>query len=120
MVCPSATWWQDRAYRLSCYTGLAGVQGDWRWVIPQLARVYRVYAPEFPTTRPQASSVVPVFSARFISAFLNSLGIEQATLVGNSVGGLAALRFALAHPGELAVGTVLARPAARLPSSHAG
>jgi 2-hydroxy-6-oxonona-2,4-dienedioate hydrolase len=75
--------------------GAGGSAGDWRWVIPKLARVYRIYALEFPTTRPQASSVVPVFSARFISAFLDSLGIKQATLVGNSLGGLAALRFAL-------------------------
>ena len=32
------------------------------------------------------------------SAYLDALGVERATLVGNSIGGLAALRLALSEP----------------------
>jgi non-heme chloroperoxidase len=36
------------------------------------------------------------------AAFLDAVGIERATVVGHSMGGLVALRFALDHPGRLA------------------
>lgn len=40
----------------------------------------------------------PAFFTRFVGAYLDALGIEQATLVGNSIGGLAALRLAHSEP----------------------
>src|SRR5918996_5479760 len=78
---------------------------DWRWIIPKLARNYRVYAPELSVRHPPSDpdradpdvAFTSAFSTDFISAFLDSLSIEQAILVGNSLGGLAALRFALAR-----------------------
>ncbi len=74
---------------------------DWRWVLPALARTHRVYAPDLPgfgdSAKP-ASDYSPAFFARFVTAYLDELGAERAAVVGNSLGGLAALRLALLEP----------------------
>jgi pimeloyl-ACP methyl ester carboxylesterase len=74
---------------------------DWRWVMPTLAAGHRVYAPDLPgspdSARP-AADYSPAFFGRFFTAFLDALDIGQATLVGNSLGGLIALRLALSEP----------------------
>ena len=78
---------------------------DWQWVLPALARANRVYAPDLPgsggTAAPPAA-YTPEFFQGFVSAFLDRLDIERAVLVGNSLGGLAALRLALAAPERVA------------------
>jgi pimeloyl-ACP methyl ester carboxylesterase len=74
---------------------------DWRWVIPALARAHRVCAPDLPGFGDSAKPAVdysPAFFERFLAAFLDALGIERAAVVGNSLGGLAALRLALSDP----------------------
>src|SRR5215204_3652028 len=74
---------------------------DWRWVMPALAANHRVYAPDLPgspdSARP-AADYSPAFFERFVAAFGDALGIGSATLVGNSLGGLVALRLALSEP----------------------
>jgi pimeloyl-ACP methyl ester carboxylesterase len=74
---------------------------DWQWVMPALAATYRVYAPDLPgspdSARP-AADYSPAFFERFVAAFVDALGIGRATLVGNSLGGLIALRLALSEP----------------------
>jgi pimeloyl-ACP methyl ester carboxylesterase len=74
---------------------------DWRWVLPALAHTNRVYAPDLPgfgySAKPSAE-YSPAFFARFVGAYLDALGVERAALVGNSLGGLAALRLALSEP----------------------
>ncbi len=74
---------------------------DWRWVLPALASTNRVYAPDLPgfghSGKPSAD-YSPAFFARFVGAYLDALGVERAALVGNSIGGLAALRLALSEP----------------------
>jgi 4,5:9,10-diseco-3-hydroxy-5,9,17-trioxoandrosta-1(10),2-diene-4-oate hydrolase len=77
---------------------------DWRWVIPALARTHRVYAPDLPGTPDSSKPVVdysPAFFEGSLAAFLDALGIEHATLVGNSLGGLIALRLALSDPARV-------------------
>src|SRR5215213_1640099 len=73
---------------------------DWRWVIPDLAATHRVYAPDLPgspdSARPDAA-YSPAFFERFAVGFLDALGIGRATFVGNSLGGLIALRLALSE-----------------------
>jgi 2-hydroxy-6-oxonona-2,4-dienedioate hydrolase len=73
---------------------------DWQWVMPALAATYRVYAPDLPgspdSARP-AAEYSPAFFERFTAGFLDALGIERAVFIGNSLGGLIALRLALSH-----------------------
>jgi pimeloyl-ACP methyl ester carboxylesterase len=77
---------------------------DWRWVLPALARTHRVYAPDLPgspeSARP-AADYSPAFFERFVAGFLDVLGIERAAMVGNSLGGLVALRLALSEPARV-------------------
>jgi len=81
--------------------GLGDSATDWRWVMPSLARNYRVFAPDLPGTGSSAKPIAdysPSFFTRFVADFLDALALPSAILVGNSLGGLAALRFALAAP----------------------
>jgi 2-hydroxy-6-oxonona-2,4-dienedioate hydrolase len=74
---------------------------DWRWVMPALAAGHRVYAPDLPgspdSARP-AATYSPALFERFVAAFVDALGTGPATFVGNSLGGLIALRLALSEP----------------------
>ena len=74
---------------------------DWKWVMPDLAATHRLYAPDLPgspdSARP-AADYSPAFFERFVAAFFDALDIGRATLVGNSLGGLIALRIALSEP----------------------
>ena len=74
---------------------------DWRWVVPALGRTHSVYAPDLPGFGDSAKPLVdysPAFFTSFISRYLDALGIERAAVAGNSLGGLVALRLALAEP----------------------
>jgi len=77
---------------------------DWRWVMPTLAATHRVYAPDLPgspdSARP-AAGYSPAFFERFVAGFLDRLGIGRATMAGNSLGGLVALRIALSEPARM-------------------
>lgn len=77
---------------------------DWRWVLPALARTHRVYAldlPGFGYSAKPSTEYSPAFFASFVGAYLNALGLERTALVGNSLGGLAALRLALSEPARV-------------------
>ncbi|MBV9455610.1 MAG: alpha/beta fold hydrolase [Rubrobacter sp.] len=80
--------------------GVGTSAGEWTWVLPALARNHLVYAIDLPgydgSSEPPDYS--PAFTARFVSAFLDALGIAQAVVVGNSFGGLVALHLALSEP----------------------
>jgi pimeloyl-ACP methyl ester carboxylesterase len=74
---------------------------DWRWVMPALASTHRVYAPDLPGSGGSAKPLTdysPAFFTRFVGAFLDALGVDRATVIGNSLGGLVGLRLALAEP----------------------
>ena len=77
---------------------------DWRWIMPHLVATHRVYAPDLPgspdSARP-AADYSPAFFERFVAGFLDALEIGPATFVGNSLGGLIALRFALSEPARV-------------------
>ncbi|MDP9372535.1 MAG: alpha/beta fold hydrolase [Chloroflexota bacterium] len=76
---------------------------SWLWVLPALARTHRVYAPYLPGfgTPAVPGDYSPSFFAGFVRAFLDTLGIAQATVVGNSNGGLVALHLALSDPARV-------------------
>jgi pimeloyl-ACP methyl ester carboxylesterase len=77
---------------------------DWRWVMPALSATHLVYAPDLPgspdSARP-AADYSPGFFERFVAGFLDALDIERAAMVGNSLGGLIALRLALSEPARV-------------------
>ncbi len=70
---------------------------DWRWVVDGLATRYEVFAPDLPgfdgAGRPPDCS--PAYFEGFVRGFLDALDLDRVTLVGNSLGGVAALRVAL-------------------------
>jgi len=81
--------------------GVGDSAHSWQWVLPTLARTHRVYAPSLPgfgaSSKP-AINYSPAFFTTCLIAFLDALGLEQAVVVGNSLGGLVAMRLALAVP----------------------
>jgi len=74
---------------------------DWQWVMLTLAATYRIYAPDLPGSPDSARPKVdysPGFFERFVAAFVDTLNTGRAVFVGNSLGGLIALRLALSEP----------------------
>ena len=74
---------------------------DWSWVLPARSRSHRIYAPDLPGITGDGGGVADYSSATFASflaGFLDALAIERAAIVGNSLGGLVALRLALSNP----------------------
>ena len=83
--------------------GVGTSAAEWRWVLPALARNHLVYAVDLPgyDGSSEPSDYSPAFTARFIGAFLDAVGVERAVVVGNSFGGLVALHLALSDPGRV-------------------
>lgn len=77
---------------------------NWQWVLHDLARAHRVYAPDLPgfgdSAKPDAD-YSPAFFTRFVGSFLDALEIEHTTMIGSSLGGLVALRLALSDQGRV-------------------
>jgi 2-hydroxy-6-oxonona-2,4-dienedioate hydrolase len=77
---------------------------DWRRVLPALSGTRHVYAPDLPgfgDSGKPAADYSSAFFARFVAGYLDALGIGLAAVVGNSLGGLAALRLALSEPARV-------------------
>jgi pimeloyl-ACP methyl ester carboxylesterase len=72
--------------------------------VPVLAECYRVIAPDlvgFGGSLPDDPSTYPFGIedwVEYVAALLDGLGIDKADLVGNSLGGWVALRFAVKYP----------------------
>jgi pimeloyl-ACP methyl ester carboxylesterase len=81
--------------------GLGGFAEYWRETIPALAVRSTVYALDLPGFGRSAKPRVPygpIYLAGALRAFMESLGIGQASIVGHSLGGAVAVTFALMHP----------------------
>jgi pimeloyl-ACP methyl ester carboxylesterase len=94
--------------------GAGGSHLNWP---PQLRRLagantYALDLPGHGQSAGRGRSSVSAY-ADFVAAFLETLGVEKATLVGHSMGGATALDFALRYPEGLA-GLVLVGSGARL------
>jgi pimeloyl-ACP methyl ester carboxylesterase len=69
--------------------------------MPLLGREYLVYAPDMPgfgktPLAPQGANIAT--HVLYLERFLDALGYPRVTLVGNSLGGWIAARYAIAHP----------------------
>ncbi len=75
---------------------------DWRRAIPDFARTHRVLAPSLPghgNTGRWDGDHSPEFFVRFLRNFLAAVGGEDRTVVvGNSLGGAIAVRYAATYP----------------------
>lgn len=84
--------------------GIADSAQTWQWVMRILAERYRLIAPSFPgfgqSDKP-AVAYSPELFTRFALALLDAVGLERVCLVGNSLGGLVALRLALSAPARV-------------------
>jgi pimeloyl-ACP methyl ester carboxylesterase len=84
--------------------GLGGDVTNWALTVPALAGQYHVYAldqigfgkSDKPLINYHIGTMVD-----FLNGFYQAVGIQRATLVGNSLGGWIAAAFALAHPDKV-------------------
>jgi pimeloyl-ACP methyl ester carboxylesterase len=81
--------------------GLGGFVENWMYNVDALAKAHRVYAMDLvgfgrSDKTPLVKNIYAL--AQFISDFMDTLHIDKATLVGNSLGGGLILQFALQFP----------------------
>lgn len=83
-----------------------GAWVNWNRAMPVLAERFHVYAPDmvgFGFTERPAGVVYELETwVRQLVGFLDALGIERASVAGNSFGGALALRLAATHPDRVA------------------
>ena len=77
----------------------------WQWTIPPLVKAnFRVYAPDLighgDSAKPPLAYVAEDYDA-YLEALLAHLRISSAILVGHSLGGHIALRYAVIHPSQV-------------------
>jgi pimeloyl-ACP methyl ester carboxylesterase len=106
----------DLAYReagegptLLLIHGMAGSSRTWKAVMPELARHFHVIAPDLPghgESAPPTGDYSLGNLAATLRDLLGVLGVQRATIVGQSLGGGVAMQLAYQHP-ELAERMVL-------------
>lgn len=76
----------------------------WRWQVPQLSRDYRVLSLDV-RGHGQSSPIEGVYSVdgftRDLEILLQKVGIEEAVLVGWSMGGIISIQYCLSHPSRV-------------------
>src|SRR6202034_1867997 len=81
--------------------GMAGSSATWRAIVPQLAKKYRVIAPDLlghgQSSKPRTDYSLGAFAVG-LRDLLDDLGVESATVVGHSLGGGIAMQFLYQHP----------------------
>lgn len=84
--------------------GIDSARLSWELLIPELASTCRVIAPDWPgygLSAPLDRTCSVEFLVSFLTDFMDALGIQRASLAGISMGGGAALGFALRFPGRV-------------------
>jgi pimeloyl-ACP methyl ester carboxylesterase len=81
--------------------GLSATHANWEYTMPAFADRWRVIAPDLPghgrSAKPDAPYTID-FYAGVIRSLGRELGIEEAVVIGNSLGGQIAAEIALAYP----------------------
>ena len=96
----------DQGVPLVLLHGFTGHRDDFAQVLPALSQGRRVLAPDLRGHGESGRGAGPEEYTFFecmldLLAFLDALGIEQCDLLGHSMGGMVAVRFALEHPTRL-------------------
>jgi len=97
---------------LVCLHAIGHGAGDFAVLRGAFAPTRRVVALDWPGQGNSGEDPRPPSAARYaalLAGVLDALGMERAVLVGNSIGGAAALRYAATHP-ERVAGLVLENP----------
>jgi pimeloyl-ACP methyl ester carboxylesterase len=85
---------------LLLHGGLGDAELHWKEAIPPLGETYHVFAPDLPGFG--GTAPLPDMSMStlldWLRALLDALNLEQAVIIGNSVGALPARLLAAAHP----------------------
>jgi pimeloyl-ACP methyl ester carboxylesterase len=84
--------------------GLGGDTTNWALTIPALAKNHHVYVPDqigFGASDKPLINYRVATLVEFLNGFCKKLGIEKASVVGNSLGGWTAAAFALAYPDKV-------------------
>jgi len=92
---------QGNGHPLILLHGLGSSLEWWDYNIEALSQKYRVIALDFPGFGLSSKSEVKLsldFTSRFMESFLDAFHLPQASLIGNSMGGLIALYTALRIP----------------------
>ncbi|BAX92892.1 alpha/beta fold hydrolase [Mycobacterium shigaense] len=80
--------------------GMAGSSATWRAIIPQLSKKYRVIAPDLlghgSSAKPRGDYSLGAFAV-FLRDLLDELGVDRATVIGQSLGGGIAMQFTHQH-----------------------
>lgn len=81
--------------------GMAGSSATWREILPQLAKKYRVIAPDLlghgQSAKPRTDYSLGAFAVG-LRDLLDELEVDSATVVGHSLGGGIAMQFLYQHP----------------------
>jgi 2-hydroxy-6-oxonona-2,4-dienedioate hydrolase len=84
--------------------GLGGDTSNWATTVAPLAARFRVIVPDQigfgRSDKPMLNYRVATL-VDFLDGFMKQLGVERASLVGNSLGGFTAAAYALAHPAKV-------------------
>lgn len=84
--------------------GLGGDATNWTTTVPALAAKYHVLVPDqigFGKSDKPVMNYRVATLVEFLAAFCKKLGVQKASLVGNSLGGWTAAAFTLAHPDKV-------------------
>jgi pimeloyl-ACP methyl ester carboxylesterase len=99
---------------LICLPGLGGTKASFMSTVAALSGERRVIAIDLPgfgdSAKPLSGDYDPAWFARAVLELLDVLGLEQADLIGNSMGGRVAIEIGLTAP-ERCGGIVLLSPA---------
>ncbi|MGB9304845.1 MAG: alpha/beta fold hydrolase [Mycobacterium sp.] len=80
--------------------GMAGSSATWEAITPQLSKNYRVIAPDLlghgKSAKPRGDYSLGAFAA-WLRDLLDELGVDRATVVGQSLGGGIAMQFTYQH-----------------------
>lgn len=94
--------------------GLGASSYSWRHTMPALAADHEVFAPDLPgfgrSEKPYDFDYSLTGLARWVTAFLDALGIAQCDFVGNSMGGATALVLAQDQPARAAKLALIGTP----------